>query len=90
VADPSNPDPVTVDGHIYWAWTGIRGRLHGPRNGRTTELPVTPSISPTLYAEISDAVRLVAELRGCLANQAQAVIWQAYRRKHDVMQTRQS
>lgn len=87
VFDPTDPRHVTVDGHIYWAWSGKRGRLQGPRklDKSINHLPVAPTLKPGLYHEIADSVRLVGEARGCIGNEAQAVIWQTYRRVHNIV-----
>jgi hypothetical protein len=88
ILTPNDPEHVTVDGHIYWAWFGRRGRLAGKRDN--DGLPVAPSISDDLYSEISEAVRIVSDIGRLIPNQAQAVIWQTYRRIHNIQSSRQT
>lgn len=124
--DPTNPHPITVDGHMYWVWMGKKGvvKTRGPgksdyRPKRLSFEPVEltmwlldsdrnepkqkpaptgparseiapPHLSPKMYEEISDGIRLVAELRDVIGNQAQAVLWQNWRRMHNVMGSAQS
>lgn len=84
---PEFRDFVTIDGHMYWAWAGRRGVVKTRSVTRAEDAP--PSIGPTLYKLLSDAVKFVAHERGVIPNQAQAVIWQWWRVKHNILGTRQ-
>lgn len=68
VFDPSDPYPVTVDGHISCAWQGINATM------REALVP------PREYARIASAVRRLASDVGMIPNQAQATIWMARKR----------
>lgn len=118
--DPTDPEPVTVDGHMYWVWMGRKGvvKTRGPGKSdyRPKKVPVAvdhgpdllevmanpprpkaaptgpsrkenapPHLAPKMYADIADGIRFVAELRGVIPCQAQAVLWQTWRRLHNVM-----
>lgn len=89
IFEPENENHITVDGHVYWAWFGKRGRVTGKRRQTPDQLQVAPSIGDGLYEEISQAVRIVAQFGGLIGNQAQAVIWQTYRRLHNIQSSRQ-
>lgn len=79
LADPDNPLPVTVDGHIYWAYHGRRGKV------KSNEL----KMNHALYEEIAECIRFIGEIKGVISNQVQATIWQVYRRIHNIQQTPQ-
>lgn len=82
IAFPDLCGPVTVDGHMYWAWMGgkgpVKSRVH-------TE---AANVTPRLYHEIADAVRSISERR-CLPHEMQAIVWQQFRRHHNVLGARQ-
>lgn len=77
ISDPSDPVPVTVDGHVFNIWNGRRQNLVGIR-GLTS-----------VYERIADDVRHVALERDLIANQVQAIIWTTWRRMHHIQSTRQ-
>lgn len=92
VCQPDNPEPVTVDGHMYWCWHGRRGRVtgHKPKGSTVpTNRDGAAKMSPRLYREIAQGIRTLAEEVGLLPNQAQAVLWLTYRRVHNIQGTRQ-
>jgi hypothetical protein len=74
IRDPNDPQPVTVDGHIYNAWRGYRVRL----NSAAVRFPIK------LYEVIAEDVRAVARQAGLLPNVAQGVIWFVWRRIHGI------
>lgn len=68
VFNPSDPHPVTVDGHISCAWSGI-------------DAPMKESIvRPRDYEKIASAIRRMGRDTGMIANQVQATIWMARKR----------
>lgn len=82
IMDPRDPEPVTVDGHIYWVWMGRKGvvKTRGPERADTAP----PHLGARLYEEIADGVRLAGEMRGVIGCECQAVLWQNWRRMHSV------
>lgn len=83
ILDPSNPDWITVDGHMFWAWQGRKGRVKSRTHSEAA------NVTGKMYREISDGIRLVAEFRNVIPCQAQGVIWQNWRRMHNVMGAQQ-
>jgi len=74
VTNPSNPVPVTCDGHIFNAWGGTRiklssGGIH---------------IYHNKYHEVAEAIREIAREHGVLPNVIQGVIWFTYKRIHQI------
>jgi len=70
-----NPDDrysVVVDGHMYSIWHGRRFRM--------SEAKLTDS----LYARISEDIRVAAANYRLLPSQMQAVCWFAWKRIHDI------
>jgi len=72
--DPLDPVPVTIDGHIYNAWTGERRSL----------VSAATRFKPSLYEAIAQDVRLLAQERQVLPNVIQAVIWFTWKRLHRI------
>jgi len=91
ISFPDNPEPVTVDGHMYWAWHGQRGRVtgHKGKGDAVTDRTRAASMNPRLYHEIELAVRSIAINHGLKGHQAQSIIWHAYRQRYNVLGTRQ-
>jgi len=77
VDDPSNPVPVTVDGHMYNVWRSKRENLVGLR-WRIKH-----------YDEIADGIRQVAAECGFVPCQLQAILWITWRRIHGIKTTAQ-
>ena len=73
VANPDDPWPVTVDGHLTNIWNGKRQGLVGLRER-----------NPRLYETIASAVRDLARSYGWLPNQTQGVLWATWRRIHGI------
>lgn len=84
VLSPSDPDFVTVDGHMYWCWKGVAGTVKGLRGPQrtTTGLRGTPSLGPTLYGEIAGDVKGLARALGIIPCQLQAILWITWKRIH--------
>lgn len=68
VLDPTDPEPVTVDGHMMAAWLGQNLTMKEAKVGARD------------YRRISDAVQALAAEEGMIANQVQATIWFARKR----------
>ena len=67
IVDPTDPMPVTIDGHIYWAAVGDRdGQKQTMTNAK---------LSAAEYHKIAKAIRQLARQIGVLPNQVQAMIW---------------
>ena len=92
LAFPDDPEPVTVDGHMFWAWHGRRGRVTGHKvkgDGVPTNRLGAAAMNSRLYQEIADAVRQIAQHHGLLGHQVQSIIWHAYRQQHNILGTQQ-
>lgn len=86
---PETGDAVTVDGHMFFCWQGHRGRVTARRKQKPGQgLPVA-NVSSRLYEEIADGIRLLARIKGVTPCQAQAVLWQQYRKTHNIQRSRQ-
>ena len=73
IENPSG-DPITVDSHSYNAWIGHRAISSG--NG--------PRVTPKRYLECAEGYSKVADLYGIRPSQAQAIIWLAWKRIHQL------
>lgn len=78
VADPADPEPVTVDGHMHNMWLDARG----------VSLQ-THSLSPKRYHEIAGDIRLAAKYVNIVPCIFQAITWQSWRRINTAMLTDQ-
>jgi len=70
VNDPTDPLPVTIDGHMVNCWRGTRANLVGLR-GVTRD-----------YDRVAEGVRQVAAERKLLPCQMQAVLWITWKKLH--------
>jgi hypothetical protein len=73
ILDPTDMDPVTVDGHMYWGWIG--------KHGTMKEAKVTAKV----YRQITEDVNNMARLLGLVSNQVQATLWFARKRINGVV-----
>jgi hypothetical protein len=73
ILDPSDPHPVTIDGHMVSVWTGKR----------MTMLQVATRGFP--YERVADDFRAVAYQERLLANQLQAIIWFTWKRINKIL-----
>ena len=73
IVDPTDPDPVTIDGHMVSAWTGQRILMKDVAVGRWN------------YPIVAADARQVAAERGLVPCQLQGVIWFAWKRIHQVV-----
>ena len=78
IYDPTDPVPVTVDGHMINVWRCKRENLVGLR------------FPKGLYAEVAEGVRVVARERDWLPCQTQGIIWMTWRRVHGIRTTQQT
>lgn len=74
ICDPDDPRWVTVDGHIFNAWTGVRIPLKG----------AAMKMNFKVYDQIADDIRAVGRQKSIIANQAQAIIWITWRRMNGI------
>lgn len=77
VADPNDPQPVTIDGHMYNIWSNKRQNLVGLKWRKSQ------------YEEIAEDVRKLAREQGCVPCQMQAILWHTWRRIHRIKTTAQ-
>jgi hypothetical protein len=74
IMDPTDPVPVTVDGHIFNAWMNRRMKLTDAnmnlRNGD--------------YEKVADDIRYIGADRKILPNVIQGLIWYAWKRMHRI------
>lgn len=77
IADPNDPEPVTVDGHMYNVWRCQRENLVGLR-WRTKH-----------YDEIAEGVRELAARCRFVPCQLQGILWITWRRIHGIKSTTQ-
>lgn len=71
INNPDDPYPVTVDGHMYCAWTGHKQTLKGLRG-----------LTETIYYKIADEVRTIASSNNITGCHAQGIIWFSWKRMH--------
>ena len=72
ILSPNTAGPVTVDGHMYWAWMGDHGTMK--------EAKVTNRI----YKEISFDIRKLSLEVGLRPHEVQAILWFARKREQGV------
>lgn len=72
VYDPTDPGPVTVDGHMVNVWRCKRENLAG------LQFP------KSLYDVVADGVRALAQEHGLVPCQVQAIVWMTWRRLHGI------
>ena len=79
ITEPDNPNWVTIDGHMYNIFTGIRRRIQS-RNPAERVVKVTAKE----YVVIAAAVKAYAGEKGLVPCQMQGVLWQTWRRIHGI------
>lgn len=72
IMDPSDPTPVTVDGHMASIWCGKRMKMIEAVRAKWS------------YNEIAQALRDVAPEYLILPNQLQAILWFTWKRIHNI------
>jgi hypothetical protein len=85
ILDPNDPNYVTIDGHMYWAWMGRRGSVTGRRkHGIGSKVKGEgANVSVGIYREIAgDTIGLSRALQ-LIPNQLQAIIWVTWKRIHN-------
>lgn len=78
--DPSDPYPVTIDGHIFNIWNGTKKPLKS-----RDPLQRIERIAGRLYQEVAHDLRQVANRKKQPANRVQGILWFAWRRMHGVI-----
>jgi len=73
IVDPTNPEPVTVDGHIVSAW---HGKHIGMKAAAVGNFP---------YKEIAADIRALAALMRLVPCQVQGIIWFTWKRINKVV-----
>lgn len=73
VDDPLNPEPVTVDGHLFNCWRAERVKLVGLKHNAKQ------------YDEVAEGVRRLAAEEGLVPCQMQGVLWITHRRIHRIL-----
>jgi hypothetical protein len=74
VYDPTDPTPVTVDGHIFNAWTGKRIALNS----------AAQKFNAKHYLQVAEDIRQIGADRDLIPNVVQGVIWYAHKRIHRI------
>jgi hypothetical protein len=78
IMDPSDPVPVTVDGHMMSVWLGER-------------LTMKEAVMKKLnYDVIAEDIRQVARIEGLIPNRVQSVLWFTWKRLHRVLYREQT
>lgn len=80
VIDPLDPVPVTVDGHIFNAWTGERIPLSS----------AAQKMRYPLYDRIADDIRKIGADRKLIPNVVQGIVWYAWKRVHRILYSAQA
>jgi hypothetical protein len=73
IMDPSDPAPVTIDGHAYCAWVGRRMTMRAVVD------------TPWRYEDVADGYREAANRIGVLPCQFQAVLWFAWKHINGIL-----
>lgn len=74
VADPTDPQPVTIDGHMFNVWAGHRLALNSADMKQYSKH----------YDEVAGLVRQLAAERNLIPNVAQGLIWYCWKRLHQI------
>lgn len=76
VCDPDDPAPVTVDGHIYNCWTGVRKTL--------------VDLEKFDYEKVAEDVRVLARENRMVPSAMQGVLWFTWKRIHGILSNGQT
>lgn len=79
ISNPHDPDPVTIDGHMYSVWWLERFKMQDAQVG-----------SGNRYDKIAADYRFAAKALGILPNQLQAICWFARKRLNLISVDRES
>ena len=79
ITDPSNPNYVTIDGHMRNIWFGERVRIQS-RNPKTRVVKVDNK----LYHVIADGIKAFAAEHELIPCEMQGVLWLTWRRIHAI------
>lgn len=74
ITDPTNIEPVTIDGHMVLAFYDLDGTMKDAQK----------LLSIRIYREIADAVRMIARAEGIIPHQMQAILWMTRKRVKQV------
>jgi len=74
VSDPTNPYPVTIDGHIFNAWAGVRKKLNSAEIKQYARY----------YEEVAEDIRWLGAERGLIPNVVQGILWYCWKRIHRI------
>jgi hypothetical protein len=74
ISDPTDPLPVTVDGHIFNAWANERLPLQSAAQRERSKH----------YQEVAEAIRQIGAERRLLPNVVQGLIWHCWKRLHHI------
>lgn len=72
VFDPSDPQPVTVDGHMFNIWTSQVQPL------------VLVKVDDKVYDTIAHDVRMLARQEKIIPNQMQGIVWHQWKSSHGI------
>lgn len=74
ILDPTDPVPVTVDGHIFNAWRGERMRLND----------AAQKANARFYEQVAGDIRQIGAERGLFPNVVQGGVWYCWKRLHRI------
>jgi hypothetical protein len=77
IVDPTDPEAVTVDGHMFNMWKGRRTNL------------VAMTARYGLYETVAAGVRELATQKGFIPSQMQGILWLTWRRLHRIYTPKQ-
>lgn len=78
--DPSDLEPVTIDGHMVSVWKGRRLLLR-ERRGKPED---SAKISAKEYQIIVQDFRSIAKMLGLIPNQLQSTLWLTWKRMNNI------
>ena len=79
VDDPTDPNWVTIDGHMFNVFHGVRRPIQSKNNKNRVV-----KVSRSAYIEIASAVRTFAENYELLPCAMQGILWMTWRRLHNI------
>jgi hypothetical protein len=74
IIDPADPGPVTVDGHIFNAWTGVRLPL----------VSAAQKLRAGYYDDVAQDIRQIGAERRLIPNIIQGIVWYSWKRLHRI------
>jgi hypothetical protein len=79
IMNPEDPQPVTVDGHIFNAWTGVRISLAS----------AAQKLRAGFYDAVAEDIRQIGAEQSLIPNVVQGIVWFSWKRMHRILYSRQ-